>query len=168
VVSGGPGSVNDEQCRIVDGRLRVADPPRLTATCLLEAYVPASGSRPAAEPRRALITISFPRFAVSVVPVPDVDWSALATKRVNVTVREDSGDAYFIWVGGDSSSGSYDQCTGHQSPYPSAPGTTQYRVGVTLADPGTVSYTCHLQAVAGPVDIAGGRASDSFTITVNP
>lgn len=166
VIRGGTGSYNDEQCRIVKGRLRLADPPRLSAACVVEAYVPDSAGHPPAEPRRALISFDFPRLAVAASSVV-VDWSE-SGPTVRVAVREDSGDAYgmAIW----STDGATERCRpGDVAPgYPSPAGTTEYRLSVSLEDPLGSSYTCNMIAISMPEDIAGGKAYDEFTITVDP
>jgi hypothetical protein len=174
VMYGRPGTDKDDQCHIVGGRLKLwrsgvsADqrdimPPSLPTTCLIEASAPASDGRAAAKPKRALITVGSPTFGVSVDPVPAISWSE--HKQVTVRVREESGSAYEMWVGSDS-----DKCTGGEDPPAgfSAHVTYLYEITVTLADPGTTSYTCAMKAVAGPQDIAGGKNTDEFTITVNP
>jgi len=173
VVRGGPGSSADGQCFIVDGRLRLVNPhvpgdsqpPALSAVCLIEANVRASGGHPAAVPKRALIKVWYPAFDVHVDPVPDVVWSQ--TNQVTVHVRELSGAAYTVYVNGkgtDNCSGGTDPVSGY-----SAPDTHRYNITVTLAKPDSpAGYTCSMFARAGPVNIAGSSEDVPFTLTVLP
>jgi hypothetical protein len=166
----------DGPCQIVNGLLTLADwpVPILRGRCLVEASAPASGGR-AATPRRALITIDYPTFMVSVDPVPAIDWSELTRKEVTVHVHEDSGAAYVVSVGWDyvtagSPGDGGAPCGGGAVPASgySAPNTREYEVTVGLRDPGSASYTCSMEAHGGPANIAGFSKAFRFTITVNP
>ncbi|WP_410791040.1 hypothetical protein [Kribbella sp. C-35] len=170
VVRGGPGSLADGQCFIADGRLRVvnpnvpgdAAPPALYAACLIQA----SGGRPAATPKRALIKVWYPTFDVHLDPVPKISWST--TNQVTVHVRELSGAAYTVYV--NEQGNEANRCSGGQAPVSgySAPDTRSYNVTVTLAKPDPPGYTCSMFARAGPVNIAGSSKDVPFTITVIP
>lgn len=177
VLPGGPGTNNDGQCNIVDGRLKLWNPhvsvqlrdlvpPALLTACIIEAYAPAAPGRAAATPRRALVTVWYPTFDVSVDPY-EIDWSV--SKQVTVAVREGSGAAYQVYVGQEQ--GSAGDCTGGRSPAEdnSAPGTRRYEVTVVAETvPGPEGYTCSMFARAGPVNIAGSSKDVSFKIKVIP
>lgn len=156
--------INDAQCRVEGDRLLIGDPPSLSAACVVEASIPPAPGRVPPPPVRSVVTIGFPQFNVSVPPVPPVEWHR-SGGGIEVIIREDSGDAYGMWV-----STTDGECTaGEPSPRYRAPaGTTAYRVIIALPDPRDTSYTCTFMAWAVPQDIAGGVASREFAVRVTP
>ena len=156
--------INDAQCRVQGDRLLIGDPPSLRAACVVEASIPPAPGRVPPPPVTSVVTIDFPRFNVSVPPVPPVEWGR-SGGEVEVGIREDSGDAYGMWV-----STTEGDCTaGEPSPrYPARPPTTAYTVVIALPDPRGTAYTCTFMAWAVPQDIAGGVANREFSVRVTP
>ena len=156
--------INDAQCRVEGDRLLIGDPPSLSAACVVEASIPPAPGRIPPPPVQSVVTIGFPQFNVSVPPVPPVEWHR-SGGEIEVVIREDSGDAYGMWV-----STTDGECTAGEPspPYRAPAGTTAYRVIIALPDPRDTSYTCTFMAWAIPQDIAGGVASREFTVRVTP
>ena len=156
--------INDAQCRVDGDRLLIGDPPSLSAACVVEASIPPAPGRVPPPPVSSVVTVGFPQFNVSVPPVPPVEWRRSGS-QIEVVIREDSGDAYGMWVG--TSDG---DCTaGEPSPrYPARPPTTAYTAVIALPDPHGTPYTCTFTAFAVPQDIAGGVASREFSVRVMP
>ena len=156
--------INDAQCRVQGDRLLIGDPPSLSAACVVEASIPPAPGRVPPQPVQSVVTIGFPQLNVSVPPVPPVEWHR-SGGEIEVVIREDSGDAYGMWV-----STTDGECTAGEPspPYRAPAGTTAYRVIIALPDPRDTSYTCTFMAWAVPQDIAGGVASREFTVSVTP
>lgn len=156
--------INDAQCRVQGDRLLIGDPPSLTAACVVEASISPAPGRVPPPPVSSVVTIGFPQFNVSVPPIPPVEWGR-SGGEIEVGIREDSGDAYGMWV----STLDGDCTAGEPSPrYPARPPTTAYTVVIALPDPRGTPYTCTFMAWAVPQDIAGGVASREFTVRVTP
>jgi hypothetical protein len=171
VLRGQGGAYNDDACVVVNGNLRFSQNPQLASACLVEvSAAKRSPNYATPKPVRGLVSIGFPSWQVDVPPVPVVHWSKLAGGRLKVPVHEDSGDAFSMSVWPNSAGGSADGCNfvGTSPGSPSPPGTTRYIVTLELSKPTDAGYTCSLLAEAGPLDYAGGKASDPFTITVVP
>jgi hypothetical protein len=162
----GEGS-NDSFCAIANGALILKPNAQLAASCVIEVSAATSSADYAAPvPVRGVISIDFAQFAVHARDQV-VHWSAIPSGQLQVTVYEDSGDAYGMSVG-PSDPGCGVTVTGVTPADPSPAGTTQYVATLTLTAPLAGPYTCTLNAEAQPSDYAGGTSNASFTITVSP
>jgi len=161
-----------DDCKVSNGKLTLTGfQPTLTTDCRVR--VAASKTSPnyeTPEPVMATIHVDFPAWDVE-VPNPDVTHSFADGSRVEVTVRERSGDALGITVE-QTDSGEGGTCSEFSStPRVPDPGTTRYVVVIEVSEPGPgEEYTCDMTATALPPDYfdPGGTPSADFTVTVVP
>lgn len=158
-------------CKVSKGKLTLTQrKPSLEADCKVQ--VVAAKTSPNYEtpkPVVATIHVKYPSWDVEAISPDVVDYSADGGE-VRVTVREHSGDALGIDVGGNG------PCTVlGVSPDRAPPGTTKYVVTLRVPDPednGTPQgYDCGMTASALPPDwscCVAGTKSDEFTVTVVP
>ena len=157
-------SIYDE-CVVANGRLTFKNAePDLPADCVVEVSAANTSDQYFAPATvRATIHVVVPDWNVDAISPDTVHFDA-ANPTVTVTVRETSGDAFGIDV---EDSG---ECTVKSiaPPHPSPPGTTTYRVVVSLTPPPADGYTCQMHASGSPPDYLGIGGSDDFTVTVVP
>ena len=158
-------------CKVSKGKLTLTQrKPSLEADCKVQvAAAKTSPNYETPKPLVATIHIKYPSWDVEAISPDVVDYSADGAE-LRVTVREHSGDALGIDVGGDG------PCTVlGVSPDQAPPGTTKYAVTLSVPDPQVTGepegYECNMRASALPPDwscCVGGTKSDTFTVTVRP
>jgi hypothetical protein len=170
VVRNGTGTLYEEQCVVTKNTLQLTKNPSLPTVCLIEASaasVPRGYAKP--KPVRALVTVEHASYRISVAPVPTVDWSADADKKVQVRISESSGSAIGITVQAADFSDAPCRVEGvvPSNPNPNA-FNTSFTATVALSDPAGTSYTCSMTAKPSPSDPYNDGFSVGFPIKVVP
>jgi hypothetical protein len=161
-------SMTDRECTVTHGILTFSPrspmdsftPSILPIACLIE--VSAAQSSPnyiAPTPVRGLIQVNQPVVQIRMPAVGPISWKSLgSTHRFVVTIHEDSGDIYGFDGDAESlgSDGSLCSLVSLTPPTPVPAGTTEYHMTLTLANPGTGSYTCRTRVEVYPMSHAVG------------